>query len=124
MEAFIFSPKVNKDLLLCCSSPQACIKLRTIFLKNQCCVKEERLEIITLSKLSFHTCICYQISGRQIPLNVFFFSLLVSNQLACLDFLTSFTASFLDTVAFNLTRYKIVFQGADRNSCLCQWGDN
>jgi hypothetical protein len=41
-----------------------------------------------------------------------------------LDFLTSFTASFLDTVAFNLTGYKIVFQGADRNSCLCQWGDN
>jgi hypothetical protein len=49
MEAFIFSRNVYKILLLCCSSPQAYIKLRTISLKNQCCVKEERLEIITLS---------------------------------------------------------------------------
>ena len=51
MVAFIFSPNMNKDLLLCWRSSQACIKLRTISLKNQCCVKEERLEIITLSKL-------------------------------------------------------------------------
>jgi len=86
MEAFIFSPNVNKDLLLCCSSLQACIKIKKKFLENQCCVKEERLEIITLSKLSSHTCMCYQISGWQISTNDFFFSLFVFNQLTCVDF--------------------------------------